>query len=101
MTWKIGDAKQHFSEVIRDAAEEPQLIYNRDKPVAAVIASQRLAEYLAWEAAQRRPSMAERLAEARRICAEEEYRLETPARADRENPLLAEKPRAPRRHKRR
>ena len=37
MRWKIGQAKQRFSEVIRRAAAEPQLICNRERVVAAVI----------------------------------------------------------------
>jgi hypothetical protein len=37
MTWNIAQAKQQFSEVVRLSAQEPQAIYNRDKPVAVLI----------------------------------------------------------------
>jgi antitoxin (DNA-binding transcriptional repressor) of toxin-antitoxin stability system len=42
MDWKIGGAKQRFSEVVRQAASDPQSIYNRDHPVAAVISAESL-----------------------------------------------------------
>ena len=44
--------------------------------------------------------LAEALAEAVRICEDEDYALELPARADRPNPLLPEAERAPGRHQR-
>ncbi len=58
MNWNVGQAKQHLSEVIREAAHEPQVIYNRNHPVAAVIAAEELAEYQAWKNAKR-PSLVE------------------------------------------
>jgi antitoxin (DNA-binding transcriptional repressor) of toxin-antitoxin stability system len=36
--WNVGAAKQQFSEVLRRSQHEPQLIYRRDRLVAAVIA---------------------------------------------------------------
>jgi prevent-host-death family protein len=74
MNWNVAQAKQHLSEVIREAAHAPQLIYNRSRPVAAVIAAEELAGYQAWKAeqkpAQRKP-LAEEFAELRQILAEE------------------------------
>jgi len=37
MNWNIAQAKQHFPEVVKQAGTEPQIIYNRNTPVAAVI----------------------------------------------------------------
>jgi hypothetical protein len=37
MAWKIGEAKQHFSEVVRLAEKSPQVIKNRDRVVAVVM----------------------------------------------------------------
>lgn len=37
MDWRIAQAKQKFSELIGAVRQEPQLIYNRDQLVAAVI----------------------------------------------------------------
>ncbi|MGY2894845.1 type II toxin-antitoxin system Phd/YefM family antitoxin [Deinococcus sp. UYEF24] len=35
-TWKLEDAKTHFSQLIRDAGQEPQIILRHGKPVAIV-----------------------------------------------------------------
>ena len=43
MSWSIAQAKQRFSELLRQAAEAPQLIFNRERMVAAVIDAR-----LAW-----------------------------------------------------
>ena len=100
MSWKIALAKQHLSEVLRRAAREPQVIMNRDRAVAAVVGAQEFEEFLKWKSQQAKRTVAESLAELRQICADENYTLEIPARADRDNPLLRDAPRAPARHKR-
>ena len=87
MEWKIGDAKQHFSEVIRATEEGPQWIYNRERLVAAVVEPDTLREFLAWREKEQKPSLAEVFAGLRRICAEEGYELEIPMRQDRPNPF--------------
>lgn len=35
-TWKLEDAKTQFSQLIRDAEQEPQIILRHGKPVAVV-----------------------------------------------------------------
>ena len=37
MNWKIEEAQQKFSELMSAAVTKPQLIYNHDKLVAAVV----------------------------------------------------------------
>ena len=59
MTWNIANAKQQFSEVVRLSAQEPQEIYNRDKPVAAVISADDLKEFRRLKAERNRPSLTE------------------------------------------
>ena len=100
VNWKIAQAKQRLSEVIRRAEREPQILLNRDKPVAAVVTAQELDRYLAWRDQAAKPTLAESIAEAQRICEEEAYTFEAPPRSDRPNPLLATKRRAPARHQR-
>jgi hypothetical protein len=87
VNWKVADAKQKLSEVIRAANEEPQWLYNRDRLVAAVVEPETLQEFLTWREGQRRPSLGEVFSELRRLCAEEDYTLEIPARLDRPNPF--------------
>lgn len=70
MNWNVAQAKQHLSEVIREAAHTPQLIYNRNRPVAAVIAAEDLASYETWKKAQsasEKKTIAEEFAELRSL----------------------------------
>ena len=69
MTWNIASAKQQFSEVVRLTAEEPQAIYNRDKPVAVLISAQEYEEFKAWQAQKNRPTLAEQFDEIRALLA--------------------------------
>ena len=85
--WKIAEAKQRLSEVIRAAEEEPQLIFNRDRLVAAVVQPNELEEFLAWRREVGRQSLFERFAELRQICDEESYSFDAAPRVDRPNPF--------------
>lgn len=81
MNWKVGQAKQRFSEVVRRAQRSPQLIENRDELVAAVVGRADFEALVAWK---KRTSMATALDELETIAREEDYALETPARKDRD-----------------
>ncbi len=88
MDWKIAEAKQRFSEVVKFCVQEPQMIYNRREPVAALIAADEYARYQAWKAEQTRPrSMAEEFAELRKLLIEAGHAdgLELPPRTTRPN----------------
>lgn len=72
MNWNVAQAKQRLSEIIREAAHEPQMIYSRNRPVAALIAAEDMADYQLWktEKAARRPrTLGEEFAELRRLAA--------------------------------
>ncbi|MEE8525098.1 MAG: type II toxin-antitoxin system prevent-host-death family antitoxin [Thermoanaerobaculia bacterium] len=92
MTWKIAQAKQNFSQVIRAAAEAPQFIHNRSQPVAAVISGETFALFEAWlrEQKRRRP-LSEAFSELRALCAEEDYAFPEVIRRDRRNPFADSK----------
>ncbi len=83
MPWKVAEAKQKLSEVIRRAEKEPQILQNRERVVGAVIAAEDLASYLAWRQGRRQRTVGELLADARRICAETHYTFEPPPRKSR------------------
>ena len=85
MDWRIAQAKQKFSELISAARKEPQLIYNRDQLVAAVIEAEMFQQFLAWQQIQQKPSLAQRFTELQRLCAEENYNLEVTPRQNRPN----------------
>ena len=81
--WGTGEAKQRFSEVLRRSAEEPQLIYSRDRLVAVVVSAADYAELERARESRQRQTLAERFAEVRDICARYDYELDTGVRADR------------------
>jgi PHD/YefM family antitoxin component YafN of YafNO toxin-antitoxin module len=39
MNWSIAHAKQRFSEVVRESANAPQMVYNRDRLTAVVVSA--------------------------------------------------------------
>jgi prevent-host-death family protein len=84
--WGVAEAKQRFSEVVRAAEEEPQMIYNRDRRVAAVVGGEALKGFLGWQARQGR-TLAAAFDELRDLAAEEGFELEVPPRRDRDNPF--------------
>lgn len=83
--WSVGEAKQRFSEVIRESAEEPQLIYNRDRLVAAVISVSSPEDVSRLSSGEKGRSLGESFAELRAIASEEKYSLRVPRRRDRKN----------------
>jgi antitoxin (DNA-binding transcriptional repressor) of toxin-antitoxin stability system len=91
MTWKVAQAKQNLSKLLRAAADEPQTIYNRDHLVAAVIAGDTLTQFESWcrEQERRRP-LAEVFQELRQICADEDFEFPQVPRHDRPNPFVGD-----------
>lgn len=85
MRWNVASAKQRFSEVVHSARDEPQLIFNRDRLVAAVVDAESWQAFQTWQERQRQVSLAEAFDELRRIAVEENYELEVPERLDRTN----------------
>lgn len=81
MSWNVEDAQQQFAEVIQAADQAPQLIYQDNFLVAAVIRADLLQAFLAWQ--QQQPSIASAFSDLRQICLEEGYTFETPPRQDR------------------
>lgn len=87
MDWKIAEAKQKFSELVKAAENEPQRIYNRDKLVAAMIPAEILKEFLDWRRQKKERTLGEAFEELRRIAEEEDYTLEIRRRQERPNPF--------------
>ena len=87
MTWNIAQAKQQFSEVVRLSAQEPQAIYNRDKPVAVLINTDDFEAFRQWRAGQYEPTLAAQFAEFRLALQQAGVEaLQIPARADVQRP---------------
>lgn len=83
-SWKTGEAKQRFSEVVRRSASEPQGILRRDRLVAAVISAEAFEEFERWSEAQGRRTLGDRFDEMRQLCARRGYELDPGERRDRE-----------------
>jgi len=88
MTWNIAQAKQQFSEVVRLTAEEPQMIYNRDRCVAAVIDAESFRAFDEWRKKAARKTLGEEFAELRRIAAGDPDPLPLVPRHTRPNPFI-------------
>ena len=88
MVWKIAEAKQRLSELLRHAADEPQEIANRERVVALVLGEKDMRDFLQWREKQRGEALADALLEVQRICAEDGYVLPLEPRRDRANPVL-------------
>ena len=88
MPWNIAQAKQRFSEIVRQAAEGPQLIYNRKRLVAAVIDAEDYRAYKEWSDRASQRTLADEFAELRRIMQEDDYELTVPSRSTRANAFV-------------
>ena len=85
MQWNVAEAKRRFSELLRRAEDEPQLILNRNRVVAAVVGASVYGSFAAWRADEQRPTLGQSFEELRSICAEEDYVFDPGARRDRPN----------------
>lgn len=83
--WKVAEARQQFSEVLRRSTEEPQRIYRRETLVGAVIGAELLEDFERWREERRRQTLGRRFDEVREICVAEGYALDTGERRDRES----------------
>ena len=87
MNWDISQAQQSFPEIISRTPIEPQLIYQGDRLVAAVVDHRVFQDFLTWQQQRQKSSIADAFAELRNLCVEEDYLLEIPQRQNRENPF--------------
>lgn len=84
--WKISEAKARLSEVVGHCVEEAQVLYNRKKPVAALIDMEEYEAFLEYKKAKQKPTMAELLDELQEINQAEPEMDELPPRTDRSIP---------------
>ncbi len=88
MKWRVAEAKVRFSELLRAASEEPQLIYNRDRPVAAVVDAETFQAFEAWRKNDGQKTVGHAFEELRSILREESGTFEIPPRRDRHNAFI-------------
>jgi hypothetical protein len=85
MNWKLAAAKQQLSKVVRLAQDEPQILHNREQPVAAVISTNELNLFRAWKKEHSDKTLAQAFAALRQTASDESWELEVPGRTDRVN----------------
>ena len=88
--WKISEAKARLSEVVSHCVEEPQVLYNRSKAVAALIDMEEYEAFLKYKQSQKKPTMRELLDELHEINQVEPEMDELPPRTDRPIPDLSD-----------
>lgn len=88
--WKISEAKARLSEVVSHCVEEPQVLYNRKKPVAALIDMEEYEAFLEYKKSHKKPTMRELLDELHEINQVEPEMDELPPRTSRPVPYFDE-----------
>ena len=88
MKWGVAEAKVRFSELLRAAGTEPQLIYNRERPVAAVVDPETFDAFETWRKTKGRESVAKAFESLQEILNEGAYVIEAPTRIDRRNTFI-------------
>lgn len=86
--WKISEAKARLSEVVSHCVEEPQVLYNRKKPVAALIDMEEYEQFLEYKQSMKKKTMAELFEELRKINEVEPEMDELPPRTSRPVPYF-------------
>lgn len=83
MDWKLGQAKQSFSEVVDLAAREPQRIFKRDKPAVFVVDFAMYKEFIEFRTEHSSRSIASSFDELRGLLAKERYEFPVAPRTNR------------------
>jgi PHD/YefM family antitoxin component YafN of YafNO toxin-antitoxin module len=84
MVWTIEEAQHKLTALIDAANDEPQIIYQQEKPVAVIVEAQLFQEFLAWHQQRQKPTLNKAFAELRQLCSQENYDLEIPSRQHRD-----------------
>ncbi len=87
-TWTVTDVKDRFAEIMRASLQEPQIVYEQNKPVSVVVDGNFFTQLMNLRARQARPSIAELLDELREIHKSEPVEIEAPTRQDRPDAIL-------------
>ena len=87
-TWTVTDAKDRFTEIMLACLQEPQVVYDQNKPVSVVVDINLFNQLMNLRARQARPTIAELLDELSEIHKAEAVEIEVPTRHDRPNAML-------------
>jgi len=84
MKWNIAGAKKGFSKMIHKTKDGTQIIYNRNKLVAAVINAEEYRDYKKYLENNKNDNLGTRFKELQNICFEEDYDIIVPKRQNRD-----------------
>jgi len=87
-TWTLSDVKDRFAEIVGACLQEPQFVYDQNKPVSVVVNVNFFNQLMNLRARQARPTIAELLDELREIHKSEPVEIEAPIRQDRSNAIF-------------
>ncbi|MCI0691045.1 type II toxin-antitoxin system Phd/YefM family antitoxin [candidate division KSB1 bacterium] len=87
-TSTVTDVKDRFAEIVRASLQEPQIVYEQNKPVSVVVDVNLFNQLMNLRARQARPTIAELLDELREIHKSEPVEIEAPTHRDRPNAML-------------
>ena len=84
MKWNVATARDKWDDLLKKSREEPQLIYDDEELVAAVIAAASYHDLSKWSR-EAKGSLGRDLASIREMFREESYELEIPPRKNRQS----------------
>lgn len=87
-TWTLTDAKSRIAEIFRSCVQEPQIVYDQNKPVGVVVDVKLFADLMRLRTRPYRPTIAELFEKLDEIHKFEEVEIEAPIRHDRPNELI-------------
>lgn len=88
MKWTTAKARQNLSQLLRAASEEPQIITNRGRPVAAVIGDDEFEAFKRWRDTRPAGTLGDTLDELRAASQADAWSLPVASRRDRPNPFV-------------
>ncbi len=84
-TWKIDEVKDHFAEILSYCCQEPQLVCEKNDPVAVILNIRLFKELIDQHSRKKRPTIQQLLDEMQTIAQEDFFEIDIPKRSDRVN----------------
>ena len=83
--WKINEVKDHFTEIMSYCYQEPQLVYEKNDPVAVIVNIRLFKELVSQQEWKKRPTIRQLLNDIQVIVQEDSFEIDIPKRSDRFN----------------
>ena len=83
--WKTNEVKNHFAEILNYCYQEPQLLHEKNDPVAVIVDIRLFKELTGQQRRMNRPSMRQLLDEIHSIVLEDSFEIDIQKRSNRFN----------------